>query len=440
MQIVLFIWLIALFYISYYLTGRDFFAPSTMMILGFIFACSLSIYILFDLDYSFSLQTTVLIGSCMTLSVVIGMFCRSAFQHIRIRPVQDKSSPIPKGFTFFALLVAVVVIIAQLREITRVAGTSGMFGQIMTSYRNAHGYSTDVDAQYPLWLRLTMNLLQALCILYMFNLIKFFRSFKVREIILQVVFLALTVLSSLLTSGRFSILSNIIAGIFLFHMTRIQRLGKYKTYKFGFLMRVMLIVVVAAWFFYFVKEFVGRVSDATLLDYTAHYMGTGVVNLDLYLNNPPMKSDIWGKETFYSLLNALRRVGIVDIESYIFHKEFRSVAGVSTGNIYTALRDYHYDFGMIGVFVLHALFSLIYSVFYEYTKKKRSNLPIIIFCQIYYCAILYMYNNFFYSNIVSFGFVFKIMITYILYKLVVEKQIRFRIVPVKRRPQAYAKN
>lgn len=433
-------WFIVLFFISYYLTGKDFFTPATMMMLSFVFACSLSVYILFDLDYSFSLQTTLLIGSCMTITVIIGWFCHGVFQHVRIRPAQDKASPIPRGFTILALFVAVIVIFAQLREITRVVGTSGMFGQTMILYRNAHGYSTNVDAQYPLWLRLMLNFLQALVILYLFNLIKFFRTFKVHEIVLQVAFLILMVLSGLLTSGRFSILSNMIGGVFLFHMIRIQRLGKYKTYKLGFLMRVMLIVVAAAWFFYWVKEFVGRVSEDTLFDYTAHYMGTGIINLDLYLNNPPVKSDIWGKETFYSLINALRRSGIVNIESYLFHKEFRSIFGISTGNIYTAIRDYHYDFGVIGVYALHILFSFIYTIFYEYIKKKGGSFSIIIFSQTYYCTVLYMYNNFFYSNLVSFGFVFRIIITYILYKFATEKQIRLRIVRGKRRLQAYARD
>lgn len=430
-------WFIVLFFISYYLTGKDFFTPATMMMLSFVFSCSLSVYILFDLDYSFSLQTTLLIGSCMTITVIIGWFCHGVFQHIRIRPAQNKASSIPNGFTIFALFAAFVVIFAQLREITRVVGVSGVFGQNMTAYRNAHAYSTDADAQYPLWLRLMLNFLQALVILYLFNLIKFFRSFKVYEIVLQVVFLALTVFSSLLTSGRFSIMTNMITGVFLFHMIRIQRLGKYKTYKLGFLVRVILIVVIAAWFFYWAKEFVGRVSEDTLLDYTAHYMGTGIINLDLYLNNPPVKSDIWGKETFYSLINALRRMGILDVDAYLVHKEFRSIAGVSMGNVYTALRDYLYDFGQTGMYFLHGLYSFVFSIAYESIKKSRGNMPIIIFSAMYYCNITYIFSGQFYTNIISFGFLFKCILLFVFYKILIEKRVRLVGIRALRRRQGH---
>ena len=419
-------WFIALFFISYYLTGKDFFTPSTMMSISFAFACSLSIYILSNLTYSYSLQAVLLIGSCVTLTVVINMFVHGVFQHVYIRPVQGRATPIPGGFTVVALLIAAVVIFAQLREITRVAGSAGAFGQIMIVYRNRHGYSTDLDAQYPFWLRQLMHLMQALFILYAFNLIKFFRILKRREIVFQLLFLGLMVLSSLLTSGRFDVLSNMIACVFMFHMVRIQRLGRYRTYKFGFVVRVVLLVMAAAWFFYWIKEFAGRVSEDTLFDYTAHYLGTGIINFDLYLKNPPMPSNIWGKETFYALLNVLRRLGIADFESYIYHKEFRSIAGVGTGNIYTALRACHYDFGVAGMYILHTLFSLFYALCYEYTKKKRSNLSIVYFGQIYYCTILYMYNDFFYSNIVSVGFAIKCVMIYVLYKLLIEKRVRFR--------------
>ena len=416
-------WLIVLLFISYNLNGKDFFSPTTMMLLSFIFSCSLSTYILLNIHYSISFQTTMLVGSCMMLSVIIELFSRDVIvQRLQIQKTKDQSTPIPNSFLLFALLVAIVVIFAQLHEIARVAGISGMFSQIMSTYRNAHGYSTDTDAQYPLWLRQMINLLQTLCILYMFNLLKFFRSFKVHVIVMQVVFLFLTVVSSLLTSGRFSILTNLIAGVFMFHMVRIQRLGNYKAYKLGFLIRGILIIIVAAWFFYWSKEFVGRSSEDTLFDYTAHYMGTGVINLDLYLKYPPAKSNIWGKETFYSLINALRRMGVIDVEAYLVHKEFRSIAGISTGNVYTAFRDYLYDFGYIGMYFLHGLFTLIFSIAYEIIKKSRKDLSIIIFSTMYYCTVTYVFSGQFYTNIVSFGFLIKFILLVVFYKILFEKK------------------
>ena len=127
-------------------------------------------------------------------------------------------------------------------------------------------------------------------------------------------------------------------------------------------------------------------------------------NLDLYFKYPPTQSNIWGAETFYALINALRRLGVIEINAYLVHREFRSIGNISMGNIYTALRDYHYDFGMIGIYILHSVFTIFISVYYEILNKSRGNYPIILGSMMYYSVATYMFTQEFFCNIISFGF------------------------------------
>jgi oligosaccharide repeat unit polymerase len=193
--------------------------------------------------------------------------------------------------------------------------------------------------------------------------------------------------------------------------------GRKKKVRISTIISFIVIACVVLYGFYLVKNLVGRDSDDTVVDYITHYAGGAVPALDLYFKNPPQASDIFGKESFYSIINGLRKLGMTDTPYYFIHHEFRVSNGVGIGNVYTALRDYHYDFGIVGLFALHIIFSLIFCFFYEYQKKRGSDLAIVIFSMMYYCVPLYVISNCFYASILSFGFAIKCIELIILFKI-----------------------
>ena len=179
--------------------------------------------------------------------------------------------------------------------------------------------------------------------------------------------------------------------------------------------------------FFLTKSFVGRAGQnntLNIMDYCAYYTGTQYICLDEYFQNPPIASNIWGKETFYNLISFLIRYNLINIPPYIGHLEFRPVGGGFTNNVYTSLRLYHYDFGWIGMLFLHSLSVIILSVFYEYTKKKRSNLSILIFALMYYTIVMSFFFERFYTNIFSTNFIKILAETLIVYELLIRKRIK----------------
>lgn len=402
---------------SYGLCGRDFFAPATMLCLAFTFSCACALYNLPRWQFTLAPRTVTLIVGALALSVGINAWARACFQRVRVQPWQGQAVPIPLWVSAGILLVLGAVLLVMLAQVRRIGG-GGSLAAAMAVFRAKNAYSLSLSDQLPGWVRQLLNLSAVVAFLYLFHLIWFGRRLGRLGLALNAAILAVCIGVSLLTGGRFSAMTMVVAGAVLWYMLRS---GGPRAWKLGTLLRVMAAVLAVLYGFYAVKTLVGRQSEDTLVEYITHYAGGGIPGLDLYLQDPPAPSGIWGKETFYSLNNGLRKLGVLDIPYYYIHHEFRRSGGASIGNIYTALRDYHYDFGLGGLLVLHTAFSVIFAFWYEYQKKRRSHLGILLWAMVYYCVVFYPISNSFFASVISFGFVIRAALLAVLYRLLIQR-------------------
>ena len=402
---------------SYGLCGRDFFAPATMLCLAFTFSCACALYNLPRWQFTLAPRTVTLIVGALALSVGINAWARACFQRVRVQPWQGQAVPIPLWVSAGILLVLGAVLLVMLAQVRRIGG-GGSLAAAMAVFRAKNAYGLSLSDQLPGWVRQLLNLSAVVAFLYLFHLIWFGRRLGRLGLALNAAILAICVGVSLLTGGRFSAMTMVVAGAVLWYMLRS---GGPRAWKLGTLLRVMAAVLAVLYGFYAVKTLVGRQSEDTLVEYITHYAGGGIPGLDLYLQDPPAPSGIWGKETFYSLNNGLRKLGVLDIPYYYIHHEFRRSGGASIGNIYTALRDYHYDFGLGGLLVLHTAFSVIFAFWYEYQKKRRSHLGILLWAMVYYCVVFYPISNSFFASVISFGFVIRAALLAVLYRLLIQR-------------------
>ena len=402
---------------SYGLCGRDFFAPATMLCLAFTFSCACALYNLPRWQFTLAPRTVTLIVGALALSVGINAWARACFQRVRVQPWQGQAVPIPLWVSAGILLVLGAVLLVMLAQVRRIGG-GGSLAAAMAVFRAKNAYGLSLSDQLPGWVRQLLNLSAVVAFLYLFHLIWFGRRLGRLGLALNAAILAVCIGVSLLTGGRFSAMTMVVAGAVLWYMLRS---GGPRAWKLGTLLRVMAAVLAVLYGFYAVKTLVGRQSEDTLVEYITHYAGGGIPGLDLYLQDPPAPSGIWGKETFYSLNNGLRKLGVLDIPYYYIHHEFRRSGGASIGNIYTALRDYHYDFGLWGLLVLHTAFSVIFAFWYEYQKKRRSHLGILLWAMVYYCVAFYPISNSFFASVISFGFVIRAALLAGLYRLLIQR-------------------
>ncbi len=431
--------LILLLMLAVVTSKGDIFAPETMMTAAFLFSTICSIYQLSIWDYQVSTGSVVIITSALLVAILFGLLTRGIMRQGNGSRTLDITgehiSPIPRWASIFSLLIVCLTCVATAYQIVRIGGT-GKLTDVMASYRTQTAYGTDLEDKLPGWVSQLQNVVSVIGYIYIYNILCFGKNLRVSERFIDIMVIALSCIANMMTGGRFGTLCMAIGGMMMYWILR-YRGGESSGAKLSTVLKILAIVIMTLATFYLVKDLVGRESDYDLVDYLTHYAGGGIVGFDMYLQNPPVPSDIFGKETFYSLINGLRKLGVIDVPYYAIHHEFRISNGTSIGNIYTALRDYNYDFGLVGMIVLHIVFCCFMCLFYEHAKKRGTGFETITLAMVYYCVPMYSISNTFYSNIVSFGFLIKLVELYILYRLFfVKKDSREKaslVQPIKRR-------
>lgn len=431
---VLFAILVVLFMLSYYFSGRDFFTPSTVQILTFAGATFMCIYFMWSLDcpHDFQWKTIGLIACTMAMSVVVGIIVHRVFLRVDITPYSSDSmdiSPVSITVSIITLGVILFTILWLLAEIRRIGGTSSSFWGSMHNFRNLYSYSAEEDARLPWVLNQLLSLNRVMFILYGFNYLRFRSNISAYQKIINIVILGFSCATMLLTGERTPVINNIIALVIIFHLLRIQKQNGYKQYSFKFFFKIIFLILLVMVVFFFTKTLVGRTGRNNAMnpaDYIAYYVGSGLIVFDQYITHPLAPSNIFGKFTFRNIIVFLTNYGIIDIPRYIGHLEFRPVGAGFTNNVYTFLRVYHYDFGVVGTFVLHGLMILFLSIFYEYVKKKRGNIGILIFSMMYYSIVMSFFTERFFSQVFSLNFIKLVVLLLILYELFIRKRIRLK--------------
>lgn len=431
---VLLVSLLVVFVLCYFFSGKDFFTPATVQILTFWGSVIMCIYFMWSMDalYDFHWETIVIVALAMGITAAIGIAVHYLFKKIEIQAHMPESvalSPISGSILVLFVGVILFTIMWLLMEIRRIGGTSGSFFEMMKRFHDINSYSTDATGRLPWLLNQLLTLLRILFLIVVFNLIRFFKVLTATQKCANFFILVLCCFGLLLTGGRTPVINQIIGCFMLFHLLRIQKNGKYEPYRFKTLVHIVLLLIVVMGGFFLVKSFVGRAgrnNSMNPVDYLAYYTGTQYIAFDQYLQRPPYSSSIIGKETFYGLNQFLINYKLVDIPPYIVHLEFRPVGAGFTSNVYTFLRAYHHDFGMVGMLTLHMLSILLLSFFYEFVKKRRGSLGILIFSQMYYTIVMSFFAERFYSNVFSLNYLKQIVIMVVLYELLIRKRIRLK--------------
>jgi len=414
--------LLVLLLVSYYFCGKDFFAPATMLLVMFSISTVLSIYNINYWKFSLGLSTYNLIVCCMLISLIVNSIAHS-YKKKRKKCVET-IHPIKEKYLIFIVLYMILCLFIRIYLVRSIIGSGSILNQ-MAQFRMATSYSSE-EVSFPTWATQLINLGSAIIYVVIFNLAYYWNELTKNVKTLSIVSILLWVINFLLTAARFEVFSMFISGVFIVYMVRIKQTGRYRKLKLKELVKIVFVFLIAMLIFYFISNIVGRASDKHIIEYIAGYLGSEIPNLDLFIKRPPKEPVVWGQETFFQLIQSLRRHNVIDVPYLTIHKEIRVSNGHSLGNTYTALRDYYYDFGFGGALIMHTIFSLIFSFIYENIKRNPKGSYIIIFSTVYSCVVFYVFNNSFFGNDLTVGFAIKVIEVYILYSILCGKK-RFRI-------------
>ena len=285
---------------------------------------------------------------------------------------------IQRFITLLVCFFGIVILISYWRDISRIGGLLGgkdLASQI-GSYRFSSIQETDIDTSVSRLSSYGYLILTGLAYYYMYVFLNniFCENAKIRNELINLVPIIEFILCSLLTGGRNPIIRILIGGFALwllyYDWKNINRNG----IDIKLLSKLIIGVIAGLLLFSQLSFVIGRgFIGTTLFDYISKYIGAPVKLLDLFLDNPPAKSKIFGSETFINLLKDIAEFSNnTEYKSLTMNKEWRTWRGFNLGNVYTAFRAYIYDFGYFGMTFLVSLLAIIYCIYHELLWREKT--------------------------------------------------------------------
>jgi oligosaccharide repeat unit polymerase len=209
-------------------------------------------------------------------------------------------------------------------------------------------------------------------------------------------------IQSVLSTGRTQIIY-LIVYIFMLSVIYIKmnnnwsNKNDYKIFKRGIISIVLILI-----FFWIIDTTLrGSIygTSRDLFTTLSKYISSSLIALDYFVNNSG-DSDSFGKETLYNFYSLLNRVGF-DFEVYSSPLEFTTFGNIST-NVYTALRRYINDFGILGMIIIQFAQGYIYAYYFNSIKHgKYIGKRLLFYCMLIYPVCFSFIEERFFTNILS---------------------------------------
>ncbi|MFT9487168.1 MAG: O-antigen polymerase [Tepidibacillus sp.] len=163
-------------------------------------------------------------------------------------------------------------------------------------------------------------------------------------------------------------------------------------------------------------------SDVTSLIST--YAGGSILALDNYLLSNNIVNDFFGQESLLGINNLFHRIGIYSSESSRI-LEFTTIGPNITTNIYTAIRRYIQDFGVMGMLIIQFFLGMFFNMLYLIIKRSKEINYLYIFYSLLFMALVYQsIDEQFLVSFLSVTQIFTIGFSFILYRLLLHKKIQ----------------
>lgn len=418
--------LLIVFLIMLYLTfkkfDKDIIAPPVVLVAGYTLSIVCAAVNVKNWGIDLHLNTFFVLVYGTLLFVITGYIVKKWMEKKYICSevnIQGKLTTISINtkylYVYIAFQIGIMLIwVWNIYNVTNFLGNYESFTERMIAFRQWNSYGTSWINNY---LYVCINQLSQISMVspYLFLYIivyNYFANNKVNNKKFLFISLILSIMQMLLTGAR-GIVIYLVLVIILYYAIFYYIFNKsFIEVNKKLLLKLIFISVIGMLFFYYIKILVGRNSDnmdiKNLIPYITIYGGGSIQLLDMFLQNPIENSDVFGKEVFSGLNFQLIRLGILNIEPYIPHLEFRiSDTGVGLGNVYTAYRSYIYDFGFIGLSIFPIIFSFIVNyLYYNIILKFKNELVNIklLFYSLLFSSIFFDFSRcIFYSYLCTFS-------------------------------------
>ncbi|MEK0209526.1 O-antigen polymerase [Bifidobacterium mongoliense] len=417
--IFLLLFLIGLLFIGYRITGSSLVSPSVIFLIPFIVAIIYGLMFYSSRIYTFSIETCMVIGvGCLAFTLLCSLahiIFKSARRESKNAIVLGESgfTLLPSSFYFAVFIfncISFIEVYRAEKAITIQYGQSGALADTISSYNNLSKFGDDGIALngIPSYL---FQISYASCFILGYLLAKQLTNSEERVSRLCLGTYLFSSIGLLLIGSRSLTITSFVALGIMCCILGIQngtmpRFSEIPVKAFAF---VALGLFVAISVFLIMLSAVGRdLGTLSPWEYIAIYLSAPLKNLDIFISNGYVSSDVFGQYTFTRLYESLIKIINLDPSILMTIKQYQSFHGLFLGNVYSAFQSPLKDFGPLGCTVVMGVTALIMQTLYEYSVRERhsNGLPyaILFYGYLSYSLLFSFFSNMFFETVVSTGF------------------------------------
>lgn len=369
--------------IGFVLMAGDYFRPSIIVsaVMSLTSVCAL--YLSFIWGFELSGMTIRLLLGSVAVVIVMDFISTIIYRPIHRSKRMDLEIIKVNDIVWYGVIVFdVITLIWHFQYLSSLIRADSV-SMMVTQFRRSHVYGSLTSVMPSLLSRfIRIDKLFA----YIFTYIFINNTLTIKRVRPQMKYLIpvfLYFVESLLWGARGYIIYVIVAGMCYVYFLFCRSAGWRIRSRYKMLKKIMSIAVGAVAIFIALGDLVGKNRSFNLFYRFSTYFGAGIPLLDDYLKKDATRSVIPGAATFYNMFNVLSRRFGIKISTAYDQFEFRYLNGYSMGNVYTALRRYYMDFGIVGVIILSAILSLIFGLLYTSIQRSYKNTRIDIKILVY---------------------------------------------------------
>lgn len=400
--IVLFLLEIFMFIMAFALTGKDIMAPSVMMCVMFLISTLVAILNAEKWDICYSPDAVFLLASGIFCFIVSEAFFRYLFRTRESGVRKENATLSMPSYVVrpwklnVIILFCVLVCFLQLRSVAQTSGANLSNGisrvfaanrYLRTKSLATSGGTVDVGILSQLTkLMYASGYLSSYLLVY--NMV--FSKRKWREQCKHLIIMLLSIVPSLMSSGRSTVLRLLCAIMIEYYIVWHQKYGWHRNLSWRYIRIGIIALIAGIPAFYNSAKLLGRTPSAPIFDYISAYLGASIQLFNMYVSEPVSRV-ILGEESLFSVIKVLHFLGLSEAStSYNLEKRFFSNGGSS--NVYTFFRRPLHDFGILGMYIFTALIAMVFAYIYfrkiKQGRKRGCIGWVLIYGYLYYWIVV----------------------------------------------------